>query len=188
MQLEWLLDPSWWATYLMSSSWWIVGVFVLVFYLWGWRKDKERTIRGFKKSGKFVIKSLPLFFLAVLLIGFMKEVLLPDQQTVLDAFGNENIGILWATLLGFVLPGPRYAIYPLAEYILVAGGSVGSVMALIASQQLIDVPEGCFIEIKYLSMKFFGARLIIAVLTTIAAAYLALLVNSFFPLWTEPVS
>ena len=187
MQLEWLLDPGWWATYLMSSSWWIVGIVVFIFYLYGWRKDRSRTIQGFKKSGKFVIKSLPLFFLAVLLIGFMKEIMLPDQQSVLDAFGNADIGILYATLLGFILPGPRYAIYPLAEFILVSGGSVGSVMALIASQQLIDVPEGCFIEIKYLSTRFFAARLLIAVLTTVAAAYLALFVNAFFPLWSGPV-
>ncbi len=182
MQIEWL------ANYLMSSSWWVVGIIVLIFYIYGWRKDKKRTVQGIKKSGKFVIKSLPLFFLAVLLIGFMKEVLLPDQQSVIDAFGNADVGILYATLLGFILPGPRYAIYPLAEFILVSGGSIGSVMALIASQQLIDVPEGCFIEIKYLSTKFFAARLVIAVITTIAAAYLALAVNAFFPLWTAPVT
>ncbi|MFW9907409.1 MAG: hypothetical protein ACFFEF_02435 [Candidatus Thorarchaeota archaeon] len=170
----------------MNSSWWIVGIAVLIFYIWGALKDKDKTIRGVKKSGKFVVKSMPLFFLAVLLIGFMKEVLFPDEQTVLNIFGNADIGIFWATLLGFVLPGPRYAIYPLAEFILMAGGGVGSVMALIAAQQLIDVPEGCFIEIKYLSSKFFLARLVIAILTTIVAAYLAILVNSFYPLWTAP--
>jgi uncharacterized membrane protein YraQ (UPF0718 family) len=187
MQLEWLFDPAWWSAYFMSSSWWIVGIVVLVFYLWGWSKNKERTRLAFKKSGKFVLKSLPLFFLAVLLIGFMKEVLLPNEESILAAFGTANIGILYATILGFVLPGPRYAIYPLAEVILMGGGSVGAVMALIASQQLIDVPEGCFIEIKYLGTVFFGARLVIAVLTTFAAAYLALFVHLFiYPLWVPP--
>ncbi len=172
-QLDWIID----------SSWWIVGIVVLFFYLWSIKKDRTRTLQAFKKSIKFVLKSLPLFFLAVLLIGFMKEVLLPNEEAIFDAFGSAGTGILWATLLGFLLPGPRYAIYPLAELMLVGGASIGSVMALIASQQLIDVPEGCFIEIKYLGSKFFMARLIIAVLTTVAAAYLAILVNSIIPLW-----
>ncbi|NHJ12688.1 MAG: hypothetical protein EAX95_03390 [Candidatus Thorarchaeota archaeon] len=173
MQFDWLLD----------ASWPIVGLVVLVMYIWGVRKNRDRTAKAIRKSGRFVIKALPLFFLAVLLIGFMKIILLPNNQVILDAFGNADLGILWATLLGFLLPGPRYAIYPLAKEILVVGGSIGAVMALIASQQLIDVPEGCFIEIKYLGSWFFLARLVIAILTTFAAGYLAMIVNSFIPLW-----
>jgi len=169
--------------FLSEASWIIVGMIVAVFYVWSAKKDREKTKQALRKSGKFIVKSLPLFFLAVLLIGFLTIVLFPDQETILVLFGNENIGILWATLLGFLLPGPRYAIYPLAEVILVAGGSVGAVMALIASQQLIDVPEGCFIEIKYLGNKFFLARLVIATLTTVVVAYMAIFVNFFFPLW-----
>jgi uncharacterized membrane protein YraQ (UPF0718 family) len=173
MQFDWLLD----------ASWPIVGLVVLVMYIWGVRKNRVRTAEAIRKSGRFVVKALPLFFLAVLLIGFMKIILLPNNQVILDAFGNADLGILWATLLGFLLPGPRYAIYPLAKEILVVGGSIGAVMALIASQQLIDVPEGAFIEIKYLGSWFFLARLVIAILTTFAAGYLAIIVNSFIPLW-----
>ncbi len=173
MQLEWLF----------GSSWWIVGIIVLLLYVWSVTRDHDRTVRALKRSVRFVVKSLPLFFLAVLLIGFMKEILLPNDQAILDAFGSAGTGIFWATLLGFLLPGPRYAIYPLAEVMLAAGASIGAVMALIASQQLIDVPEGCFIEIKYLGPKFFAARLVIAILTTLAAACLAIVVHSIVPLW-----
>ena len=166
----------------------IVGTVVLVFYAWSARKDWNRTVQAFKKSGRFIVKSLPLFFLAVVLIGFIQVVLLPDEEVVLMFFGQAETGILWGTLFGFLLPGPRYAIYPLAEIIhMTEGATVGGAMALIVSQQLIDVPEGCFIEIKYLGTKFFLARLAIAVVTAIFAGYMAIFVHSFFPLYIPDV-
>jgi hypothetical protein len=61
-------------------------------------------------------------------------------------------------------------------------------MALIVSQQLIDVPEGCFIEIKYLGTKFFLVRLAIAIVTTIVAGYMAVLVHGFIPLYIPDVT
>ncbi|MHA1959626.1 MAG: permease [Candidatus Thorarchaeota archaeon] len=167
----------------MVDSWVLVSVVVLCLYIWSIRKDKEKTIQAFRKSGRFILRSLPLFFLAVLLIGFIMIVL---EEFINTVFSEANLGILAATLLGFLLPGPRYAIYPLAREILLVGGNVGAVVALIASQQLIDVPEGCFIEIKYLGGRFFLARLLIATLTSIVAGYLALLVHLYFPLWTLP--
>jgi uncharacterized membrane protein YraQ (UPF0718 family) len=167
----------------------IVGFVVLAFYAWSARKDWNRTVQAFKRSGRFIVKSLPLFFLAVILIGFIQVVLLPDDEAVLMFFGQAETGILWGTLFGFLLPGPRYAIYPLAEIILnTQGATVGAAMALIVSQQLIDVPEGCFIEIKYLGTKFFLARLAIAIVTTIVAGYMAVLVHGFIPLYIPDVT
>lgn len=166
------------------ESWIVVGIIVLLLYIYSIRKDTQKTKTAIVRSAKFVVKSLPLFFLAVLLIGFMQVVLLPDSAAINTAFGDPDFGIFNATVLGFLLPGPRYAIYPLAQTILVGGGTTGAVMALIASQQLIDVPEGCFIEVKYLGWRFFGVRLILAIMTSFLAGYLALLVNIYFPLYT----
>ncbi|RLI59618.1 MAG: hypothetical protein DRO93_08190 [Candidatus Thorarchaeota archaeon] len=164
-----------------DSSWWIVGIVVAIMYIWSLRKNREKTVHAFRRSGRFILKSLPLFFLAVLLIGFMQIVL---ADFIEYSFQDPNVGILSATVLGLLLPGPRYAIYPLAQVILVAGGNIGAVMALIASQQLLDVPEGCFIEVKFLGGRFFLARLLIAVATTLVAGYLAYAVNFFIPLWS----
>lgn len=165
------------------ESWHVLGIVISILYVWSARKDKSKTIDALKRSGRFVLKSLPLFFLAMLLIGFFMLAFLPTEEVILAYFGSLDEGILWGTFYGFILPGPRYAIYPLAELILIAGGNIGAVMALIASQQLISMPDGAIAEVKYFGWRYFVISLLVATLTTIVAGYLAFFVDSFFLLY-----
>jgi uncharacterized membrane protein YraQ (UPF0718 family) len=157
----------------------------VIFFLYAWsvRKDKSKTIDALKKSGRFVLRSLPIFFMAMLLIGFFVIAFLPTEDIILSLFGELDTGILWGTFYGFLLPGPRYAIYPLAEIILVAGGNIGAVMALIASQQLISMPDGAIVEVKYFGWRYFLVSMTVATITTILAGYLAFVVDFFFLLY-----
>ena len=157
----------------------IIGVLVIIFYLISWRKNKEKTKKAVRKSLKIFIITLPIFFFALILMGLlMNEYVLPPAwvYTTLGPYANSGFnGIFIGTMMGFPLPGPRYAIYPIANALYWTGGGaglgagLGMIGSLICSQQIIDVPEGMFIEIKMLGVKFFAYRTFTAVVVVFMA-------------------
>ncbi|NHI92179.1 MAG: hypothetical protein EAX96_06715 [Candidatus Lokiarchaeota archaeon] len=162
----------------------ILGGLAIVLYLISLKKDKEKTKKAIKKSLKIFITALPLFAVALILTGlFYSDIIMPPyfvEQVLGTSAGL--VGILIGTLLGFPMPGPRYAIYPLSMVLLQKGAGVGTITALIMGQQIIDVPEGCFIEIKYMGTKFFIIRTIISVLVVFTSGVIAELLSWIIPL------
>lgn len=154
----------------MVEPWMVVLAITLVAYAWSFRKDRAKTVDALRKSANAAVTALPIFFLAVIFSGQINALMSGDDIERL--YGVGSLGVVWATLLGFILPGPRYAIYPLANVFIENGASWGSVVTMISSQQLIDVPEGMFIEIKYLRMRFFLVRLLNAVVISLLAGIL----------------
>ena len=162
----------------------ILGGLAIVLYLISLKKDREKTIKAVRKSLKIFITALPLFAVALILTGlFYSDAIMPPHfvEQVLGSSAG-LMGILIGTLLGFPMPGPRYAIYPLSAVLLQKGAGVGTITALIMGQQIIDVPEGCFIEIKYLGVKFFVIRTLISVLVVFVSGLIAELLSWIIPL------
>ncbi|MHA1799266.1 MAG: hypothetical protein ACTSVY_12545 [Candidatus Helarchaeota archaeon] len=162
----------------------ILGGLVIILYLISLNKDKEKTVNAIKKSLKIFITALPLFTVALILTGlFYSDIIMPPHfvETVL---GSEAgiIGILIGTFLGFPLPGPRYAIYPLSAVLLQKGAGVGTITSLIMGQQIIDVPEGCFIEIKMMGTRFFLIRTLISVFVVFISGVIAEIISWFIVL------
>ena len=159
----------------------IVGIMVIVLYLISLSKNREKTRLAIKKALKLFLISLPIFFFALILMGLlMNEYILPPSwvQETLGSFDNSGLqGIFIGTMMGFPLPGPRYAIYPIANALYWAAGpenpgmgaGLGMIAALICSQQIIDVPEGMFIEIKMMGWRFFAYRTLTAVIVVFMA-------------------
>ena len=157
----------------------IIGVLVIILYVISLSKNKEKTKKAIRKSLKIFIITLPIFFFALILMGLlMNEYVLPPAwvYTTLGPYSNSGFnGIFIGTMMGFPLPGPRYAIYPIANALYWTGGGaglgagLGMIGSLICSQQIIDVPEGMFIEIKMLGWKFFAYRTFTAVVVVFMA-------------------
>ena len=151
----------------------IIGILVIILYIYSLTKNKEKTVKAVKKSLRLFIITLPIFFFALILMGLlMNDTILPPTW-VSDTLGEYATsgfdGIWFGTLMGFPLPGPRYAIYPIANALFWKGGGLGMIGALICSQQIIDVPEGMFIEIKMMGWKFFAYRTFTAVVVVFMA-------------------
>ncbi|MHA1758658.1 MAG: permease [Promethearchaeota archaeon] len=166
----------------MIPTWVWILILTLILYIVSFKKDKDKTIKAIKDSVKTALRGIPLFFFAILFCSELSIVI--SGESISNNFGVNSNGVFFATLLGFLLPGPRYAIYPLAQLFLREGASYGSVVSMISSQQLIDVPEGMFIEIKYLRMRFFSIRLINATIISLLAGWITnFLVYFIIPLF-----
>lgn len=167
---------AFWEEFLPSI---IIGIIVLVLYTISLTKDKEKTKQAIKKSLRMFILSLPLFFFALVLMGLLMNPEVLDPNWIFSNLGPYDIsgfkGIFIGTMLGFPLPEPRYAIYPIANALYWiagtpgAGAGLGMISALICGQQIIDVPEGMFIEMKMLGWRFFAYRTLTAVVVVFMA-------------------
>ena len=143
----------------------ILGIIAFLAYLYSNTKSKEKTVRAVKKALKIFITALPIFVVALMLTGLFYSPYIMPEWWVRSILGSQSgfLGIWIGTLMGFPMPGPRYAIYPLAQVLLLKGAGYGTIGALICGQQIIDVPEGCFIEMKMLGARFFIVRTLISV-------------------------
>ncbi len=151
----------------------IIGILVAIFYTISALKSGEKTKKAFFKSLRLFGVTLPIFFFALILMGLlMNDYILPSDWVinVLGPYQNSGFqGIFIGTMMGFPLPGPRYAIYPIANALFQSGAGLGTIGALICSQQIIDVPEGMFIEIKMMGTRFFAYRTFTAVVVVFMA-------------------
>lgn len=115
---------------------------------------------------------LAIIVLAMLLTGVLYVLIDPSFIREYLSESSLMFGIILATILGYLFPGPRYIIYPIAQFLLEKGAAVSVVLVLIFSQQLIDVPDGMFIEIKMFGWRFFIIRLIVSTVLCIIAGLL----------------
>jgi len=104
---------------------------------------------------------LPVFFIAII-IGITIEMYLPKH--LLETLTQKHIfiAIPLATLLGILLPIPRYATYPIAFALLVAGVGYGIIFALICGEVIGESIVRDIMEIKYLGGKFFALRFVLS--------------------------
>ena len=148
----------------MDINWGLMTITLItvVAYTFVFFKNREKVFLALKKVKSTIWKMLPLFFLAILFTSELEFLINPESIKTyygLTAGQIGLLGVLYGTLLGFPLPGPRYAIYPLARFFLQNDASIGSVGSMIASQQLIDVPDGMFMEIKFMKYRYFISTL-----------------------------
>ncbi|MHA1650312.1 MAG: permease [Candidatus Helarchaeota archaeon] len=161
----------------------LIGILVIVFYIISYKKNKAKTRIAIKKSLRIFIISLPIFVVALMLMGLlMNDYVLPPEW-IQNTLGSQTgvQGIFIGTMLGFPLPGPRYAIYPIANALYWKGAGLGTIGALICGQQIIDVPEGMFIEIKMMGTRFFAYRTLTAVIVVFMAGCITEIVFWFIP-------
>ena len=151
-------------------------VSILIIYLISFLKNIEKTLSALKIAIDHLKKGLPIIFAAMLITGVLYVLIKPDFIKLYLSESSLITGILIATLLGYLFPGPRYIIYPVAKFLLLKGAAISVVLVLIFSQQLIDVPDGMFIEIKMLGWRFFIIRLIVATAVCIIAGLLGELI------------
>ncbi len=78
--------------------------------------------------------------------------------------------ILYAELVGFVSPGPRYILYPILATLKDLGVSTGVIIALISGHVLIE-PSTFFVESGFFGFRFPLKRFIVAFIITFLAGF-----------------
>jgi len=103
---------------------------------------------------------IPAFFIATL-IGVVLEFYLPEEIAFTVLGKNPFLSIPLATVIGILLPIPRYATYPIALSLFQKGASVGTIFALISGEVILGSPDRDVMEFKYFGWKAFVSRMIL---------------------------
>lgn len=115
---------------------------------------------------------IPAFFIATL-IGATLEICVPIEITHAVLQENRFLSILLATIIGIILPIPRYATYPIAFSLFQKGASIGVVFALISGEVIIGSPDRDVMEFKYFGWKSFISRLILCTVFVVIGSFVA---------------
>ncbi|MBT4333852.1 MAG: hypothetical protein HOD64_11295 [Candidatus Cloacimonetes bacterium] len=86
--------------------------------------------------------------------------------------------LLYAELLGFISPGPRYIIYPLLIKLQEFGINIGVIVALISGHVLIE-PSTFFVEAGFFGFRFPIKRFAVSLVVTYIAGAITVLVSNF---------
>lgn len=79
--------------------------------------------------------------------------------------------IVYAELVGFISPGPRYILYPILATLKDLGVSTGVIIALISGHVLIE-PSTFFVESGFFGFRFPLKRFIVAFIITFLAGFI----------------
>lgn len=89
--------------------------------------------------------------------------------------------IVYAELIGFIAPGPRYIIYPILAKLIDFGIGAGVIIALISGHVLIE-PSTAFVEAGFFGYRFPLKRFIVSFIVTFLAGMLTIILDKYFGL------
>jgi len=129
------------------------------------RKSEALTVK--KKVAYICIDSLkemktilPAFFIATL-AGVTLEFYLPEEIVLTVLGKNPLLSIPLATVLGIILPIPRYATYPIALSLFHKGATIGTIFALRSGEVILGSIDRDVMELRYFGSKAYASRLIL---------------------------
>jgi len=144
----------------MDSSIFVMGGLTLVMAAWAFTKSSDLPLRGFQ-AGFALLQDvwLPLL-LGFCLAGFF-DVLIP-RELLLKWMGEESgfRGIILGWLIGLLMPGGPYVVFPIAASFLKQGMGVGPLITFITAKSLLSPIRMFSWEAPFLGWPFTAARTI----------------------------
>lgn len=114
---------------------------------------------------------IPLILSATLIAG-LAQAAIPKE--VISSFLGEEAGLKGiglGTLLGIVMPGSPYAIFPLVGGLYKAGAGVGTIIAFISAWSLVSLSR-IPTEIPFLGTKIVAVRILVSLIFSIVLGIL----------------
>ncbi len=135
----------------------------------------KTVVSHFSKS---LGKTLFLVGAGILFASSLSAFIGPDMIKMLGDGVNELLAVAGATLVGFILPGPRYVLYPV--FVELSRGGVGPaiLVAFISGHVLVE-PATFFVETGFLGWRFSLRRLAISFAVTVFAGVLTIIVYRY---------
>lgn len=133
---------------------WIITVGLIV-YAWG-RHDGSLK-RGVELGWQTLKRNAALMIMAFILVGYVN--VLSPTRLVQDWIGPESgiMGLLLAELIGMLLPGGPYVVFPLIAVLYSAGAGLGPAVTIITSwstQALLTIS----FELPFMGWRFSAIR------------------------------
>ena len=139
---------------LSTAVLWLIAIVLAVF---AYRKDKPLLKKGAAFGWTVFKNNIVVLLLAFLIVGFV-DVLAP-QSLIEKYLGPDSgwNGLLLAEMIGMLLPGGPYAVFPIIGVLFKAGAGLGPVVALITSYSLLALLTITF-ELPFMGWRFTAAR------------------------------
>jgi len=122
-------------------------------------------------SLKDMKRILPLFFVAILISTIIDFFV--SAELVYSVLGaNLLVAIPLATIIGMVLPIPRYATYPIAFTLYLKGAPLSVVFTLISGEVILGAPDRDVMEFKFFGARSYILRFVLCTVFVILGGYL----------------
>ena len=133
---------------------WIVTV---VLAIYAWRRNDGSLKSGLILGWKTFKRNLLLLLIGFTLVGFVN--MLSPTQLIQDLIGPESgfRGIMLAEVIGMVLPGGPYAVFPIIEILYREGAGLASVITIITSWATLGLISVSF-ELPIMGWRFSAIR------------------------------
>ncbi len=154
----------------MTQTYVLYGITLLVVIL-GFIKDKQETIKAFKKAWKAFENILPQFLTIIVIIGLVLSFL--DTNTISSLIGSSSgwLGVVLASSIGAITLIPGFIAFPMAAILLQNGAGYMQISAFISSLMMVGAVTFP-LEKKFFGIKTTLIRNILAFLFSFLVAYI----------------
>jgi uncharacterized membrane protein YraQ (UPF0718 family) len=117
----------------MNTATLILWVIALVLAGFAWSKGSDTLLSGLKVTWSTVLRNAVVLVFAFLIVGYVA--VLSPTELVKNWIGPTSglRGILVAELVGMLLPGGPYVVFPLIAVLYESGASTAAVITLVTS-------------------------------------------------------
>lgn len=138
----------------------------LLWLLFSFIKDKQKTKIALIKAWKSFENILPLVLSILLLIGFILTFL--DEQTISRLLGADSgaWGMIIAAVIGCITLIPGFVAFPLAASLLAAGAGYAQIAIFISTLMMVGIAT-LPLEIKYFGKKVAVKRNVLSLVCAI---------------------
>jgi len=135
----------------------VLWVIALLLGFYAWRREDSSLKRGFQLGWLTLKRNTALLILAFIIVGYVN--VLSPTQLVQEWIGPETgvRGLILAELIGMLLPGGPYVVFPLIAVLYHAGAGLGPAVTLITSwstQALLTIS----FELPFMGWRFSAIR------------------------------
>jgi uncharacterized membrane protein YraQ (UPF0718 family) len=149
--------PFDWSTAAITAMMVAAATTVLV------RDGREHFLTILRGDLGVFIGILPKMLAGCLIGGFV--ILLLPREIVVRWVGAESgvLGIVVASLIGVVLPGGPFTIYPIAGAFLAIGADAGAAIAFVTSWTLLGINRAVIWELPFFGVDFVTWRILLSI-------------------------
>jgi uncharacterized membrane protein YraQ (UPF0718 family) len=114
----------------------IIAVVLLIVAFW---REPDLPLAGLQTAGQTLWRNLPLLLLSFVIAG-VAQVLIP-RDLITNWLGAEAgvRGVLIGSLVGGIVPGAPYAVFPIVGALYKGGASLGAVVSFVSAWSLWSV-------------------------------------------------
>lgn len=141
----------------MTTATLLLILIALILLVYAWRQGDGSHRRGLVQGWQTLKRTWLLLLVAFVIVGYVN--VLSPQDLIQQWLGPESGwgGLLLAELIGVLLPGGPYVVFPLIGVLYIAGAGLGPAVTLITSWAMLALISVTF-ELPFMGWRFTAVR------------------------------